>query len=249
MPATLLSQRGSRKIQRSELGLLPEPKKLGPRHRPVPHHRLLEALSHVLHEQHLHVVREELSVYGPRGERLFGVMDLRSSNGLEAWASAESAFSLGFRGATDQSLSLQIAAGGRVLVCDNLCFSGALIAIQRKHTTRLDLERELREAIERYKEQAIHFAEQNDRAKETVLTKDRAKALMFDEFSRGTLPCSKLPRVARWFFDPPAGATDLTNHPNTLYALVQAFTREARALKPARKFEATTRLGELLSEA
>lgn len=244
--ATLIAHCGARMIDRVDLDLIPEPKCRGPRHRPVPHHELVETLAAVLEEQHLHIEREEYAIYGD-GQRIFGVMDLTSSNGLGSWSREGTSFSLGLRGANDQSLSLQIAVGQRVFVCDNLVFAGDLIALKRKHTTGLRLEAELREAVVRYKEQTINLVEQLDRAKERQLSGFRAKLMLFECFRTGVLPGSKLPKVWESWANPPAEHTDVSEHPQTLYSLVQALTREARSLKPARKFEATTRIGRLLT--
>jgi len=244
---TLLVHCGGMKVSRERLKLVPKPESLGPRHQPVPHHDLIETLIGVLEEQSLHVVRDEYAIYGQRGARLFATLDVRSSNGLGAWSRDGQGFALGLRGANDKSLSLQIACGTRVFVCDNMVFSGDLIALRRKHTTGLRLEAELRDAIQRYREQTVSLVEQTDRARSIELRPERAKEILFEEFRDGTLPPSKLPKVADWYFDPPPEATDVSEYPGTLYSLTQAMTREARDLKPARKFQATTRIGRLLA--
>lgn len=247
--ATLLTHCGSKKMDRAGLALLPEPETLGPRHKPIPHHRLIETLTGVLADAHLHIQREEFATYGARGERLFGVMDLTSSNGMSPWMRPGASFALGLRGSTDESLSITIGIGQRLFVCDNLCFSGSSdhIALTRKSTIGLDLTSELREAIERYKVKTASLVERLDRAKTIVLPEDRAKALILDEFRAKTLPICKMSRVAAWYFSPPAEATDVSEFRGTLFSLVQSFTRECRTLKPARKFNATTRIGRLLT--
>lgn len=245
--ATLLTHCGARKIDRAGLALLPEPPTLGPRHKPIPHHRLVETLTGVLADAHLHIQREEFAVYG--NERLFGVMDLTSSNGMAPWMRPGASFALGLRGSTDESLSITIGIGQRLMVCDNLCFSGSSdhIALTRKSTIGLDLASELREAVERYKVKTASLIERLDRAKTIELPIERAKSMIFDEFRAKTLPICKMQKVASWYFAPPPEATDVSEFPGTLYSLVQAFTRECRALKPARKFKATTRIGRLLT--
>jgi hypothetical protein len=250
--ATLIAHCGATKIDRTGLRLLPEPETLGPRHKPIPHHRVIETLSAVLEEAHLHIQREEFATYGERGERLFGVMDLTSSNGLGPWSRPGSSFALGIRGSVDESLSWQLAAGQRVTVCDNMLFNcsgggSGLIALQRKSTIGLDLDSELREAIDRFKAQTTTLVERLDRAKTITLPEERAKSLIFDIFNQRILPIHKLPKVAAWYFTPPPEATDVSEHPQTLFSLIQAATRECRSLKPARKFVSTARLGRLLT--
>jgi hypothetical protein len=55
-----------------------------------------------------------------------------SCNG-SGWAENEYGFGVGFRNSYDKSMSVGIAAGFNVFVCDNLCISGE-IKILRKHT-------------------------------------------------------------------------------------------------------------------
>ena len=245
--ATLLTHCGARKIDRAGLALLPEPETLGPRHKPIPHHRLIETLTGVLADAHLEIRREEFAVYGERGERLFGVLDLTSSNGMSPWMRPGASFALGLRGSTDESLSISIGIGQRVFVCDNLNMHADHIALTRKNTSGLDLGSELRQAVERYKVRTASFVELLDRARAITLSSERAKSMIFDLFNERTLPICKMSKVAAWYFSPPAEATDVSEFPGTLFSLLQAATRECRDLKPARKFKATTRIGRLLT--
>jgi hypothetical protein len=61
---------------------------------------------------------------------------------------------MGIRTSNDRSMSIQICAGLSVFVCDNLVFRGDLIALNRKHTSGLDLAAELTGAVGRFRE---HF--------------------------------------------------------------------------------------------
>ena len=80
------------------------------------------------------------------GAVLFGVIDL-------AWRqTTEFAATIGLRTANDKTMSLQIAVGFRVFVCDNLVFAGDVIALRRRHTSGLNLVREIAQAIDRYQD-------------------------------------------------------------------------------------------------
>lgn len=241
---------GARRIDRAGLALLPAPAALGPRHRPLSYHKLIEALTGVLGDSHLAIQKEDFAVYGEQAERFFGVMDLTvtSSSGMASLMRPESSFALGLRGSIDESLSWQVAVGNRVHLCDNMLFSGSgMIALKRKSTIGLNLDSELREAIERFTIQSATLVERLERAKTIILTAERAKAMIFDQFEAKTLPLHKLPKVAAWFFSPPAEATDVSEFPGSLYSLTQSFTRESRTLKPAAKFRASARIGKLLT--
>jgi hypothetical protein len=58
-------------------------------------------------------------------------------------AQRDYAMALGIRGSNDRSMAIQATAGARVLVCDNLAFSGdsGTIVLRKKHTPRLDRRR------------------------------------------------------------------------------------------------------------
>src|SRR5207245_7555427 len=79
---------------------------------------------------------------------LFGVLQLaygETGDGIAA---------LGLRTGNNKTMSLQICAGYRVFVCDNLAFRGDLIALKRKHTSGLNLKEELTLSVLRFQE---HF--------------------------------------------------------------------------------------------
>lgn len=242
---------GARRIDRAGLALLPAPAALGPRHRPLSYHKLIEALTGVLGDSHLAIQKEDFAVYGEQAERFFGVMDLTAtstSGGMGSLVRSGTSLALGLRGSIDESLSWQVAVGNRVHVCDNMLFSGSgMIALKRKSTIGLNLDSELREAIERFTIQSATLVERLERAKTIILTAERAKAMIFDQFEAKTLPLHKLPKVAAWYFTPPPEATDVSEFPGSLYSLTQSFTRESRTLKPAAKFRASARIGKLLT--
>ena len=107
----------SRIVTRQELALVPTPAGT-PTFRPVPHIELVEALTGRLQERGATIGRESLAV-SANGMSLFGTLDLE--NGIEIPGLGRA---LGFHAANDKSLAIQIVAGARVMVCDNLSLSG-----------------------------------------------------------------------------------------------------------------------------
>jgi hypothetical protein len=89
---------------------------------------------------------------------------------------------MGLRTANDKSMSMHLAIGLRVMVCDNLAFSGALIALKRRHTAGLDLTRELAGALDRYQEGVFRLRDGVERLKSTTVSVDQAKVLVYDLF-------------------------------------------------------------------
>jgi hypothetical protein len=71
---------------------------------------------------------EDREIYGEVVDRV----DCSSCNGT-GWEEPEMGVSIGIRNSYDKSMSIGVALGGRVFVCDNLCISGE-IKIVRKHT-------------------------------------------------------------------------------------------------------------------
>src|SRR5262245_17432021 len=77
---------------------LPEPVALGPRHKPVPHAVLVDALHNEMDKRSLVITREQFAL-SHKGHALFGVMDLKTVNEVRT-------ISFGFRSSTDQLLAI-----------------------------------------------------------------------------------------------------------------------------------------------
>jgi len=140
-------------------------------------------------------------------------------------------------------MSIQIAVGMRVFVCDNLVFAGDLIALKRKHTARLNLPEEIARAIDRYQEGALALSRGIDRLRDTAIADRDAKEMIFDVFEKAVLPVRYFRPVADLYFDPPIEAPDV--EPRTLWGLHNALTRQVREMPPAPAFQATVELGKM----
>src|SRR6185436_19508098 len=110
------------------------------------------------------------------GARLFAVLDLALEQSEETCAA------MGIRTANDRSMALEIAVGLKVFVCDNLAFSGDLIALRRKHTTKFDLNADISRAIDRYQAHLLAFQQGIAGIQETAITDVETKSLIFDAF-------------------------------------------------------------------
>src|SRR5260370_14772084 len=147
---------------------------------------------------------------------------------------------MGIRTANDKSYALEIAVGVKVFVCDNLAFSGDLIALRRKHTVGFDLNADLSRAVDRYQEQLLVFNGQLAELRERPLADTAAKAMIHDAFARQLLPLRSLPVVSATYFGPSPEMTDVV--PRTQWGLHNAFTRAICQMAPAPAFAATTKL-------
>lgn len=92
---------------------------------PVPNRVLVEALYERLDKKNMKVVTERYD-HNRELTQMFGVVGIDVGD-------TEQRMSIGFRNSYDKSLAVGLVAGGMVIVCSNLCFSGE-IKLLRKHT-------------------------------------------------------------------------------------------------------------------
>jgi hypothetical protein len=238
MIGTLVAHCGAARLSRDELEKVPTPQGTSS-WKPIRHADLVTAIESELETRGL-AVKEEAFAVQRNGALLFGVLDI-------AWRdSGEFGAALGLRTANDKSMALQIAVGVRVFVCDNLAFAGDLIALRRKHTSGLNLGREIAGALDRYQAGVLRLEEDIARMKERTLQDQETKSLIFDAFHRAILPTRLFRPVSDRFFRP--GGDVPTAPERTLWRLHNAFTSEIKALGPAPAFRATIKIGQLLGQ-
>jgi hypothetical protein len=165
------------RIPRDTLRALPLPQPLSRRHRPVPHIALVEALQEQLDRRGLAITREQLALRRD-GQRLFGTMDLAWA--AQAPVAADEGLALGLRQGNDLSYAIEIVAGRRVFVCENLALYGEVIAVRRKHTSGLRLAEELAAGIDRYLEYVGRLVDEIAMLKEREIANEEAKRAIYD---------------------------------------------------------------------
>jgi len=202
--------------------------------RPIAHADLITAIDRQLQVRGITIQAETFAIQR-EGARLFAVLDLSIERTGEFCAS------LGIRTANDRSLALELAVGVKVFVCDNLAFSGDLIALRRKHTARFDLNADISRAVDRYQAHLGVLQEQIVTSQRTPLADLEAKALIVDAFRQEILPIRYFKPVTDIYYHPAPDMTDV--RPRTRWGLHNAFTRCVRQMAPAPAFEATTALG------
>lgn len=254
MIGTLINHVGAERVTREELRSIPAPPATDT-WKPIPHSELVDTLEAELYRRTLKIRNESYAVQRD-GALLFGVIDLY-------WMETEEfAAAIGLRTANDKTMSLQMAVGLRVFVCDNLAFSGDLIALRRKHTSGLDLAHELAAALDRYQEGVAHLYQEVARLKDALISDEQAKVIMFDAFQHAVMPVRFFHDVHKAYFEPDEGeevpaprsvwAGYYSQHegtnphtPRTLWTLHNAFTRHIQRMAPGPAFAATARLGKL----
>jgi len=137
--ATLMSHVDTDLVTREQLALVETPDATRS-FKPVPHIELVSTLEDVLRENRIAIRKEQFALRRD-GSTLFAVLQLAHAE------TADGTAALGLRTSNNRTMSIQICAGLSVFVCDNMVFRGDLIALNRKHTSRLYLKTELVQAV------------------------------------------------------------------------------------------------------
>jgi hypothetical protein len=237
MEGTLIAHCGAQKMSRDALCHLPVPNATDT-FKPIPHHEVVQALVETLGFRHIGVVRDEYAST-PDGMKMFGVMDLETGfTGCR--------FSIGLRNSHDKSMRLAVTCGYRVMVCDNLAFHGDFTPLSAKHSKKFSLVDSIAIGVDRMQRNFDPMRQQVERWKESQLSDDSAKLLIYRAFIEGEL---EIPRhlardVHREYFNPviPEFA------PRTMWSFENAFTAALKTLDPVPFFRATAKLGTFLHQ-
>ena len=230
-----LSHAQSQVVTRAELVTIPPPVGTAT-WKPIAHGDLIQAIDRQLLVRGITILEEKFAIQR-EGARLFGVLNLSIEGDTPEFCAA-----MGIRTANDRSMALEIAVGVKVFVCDNLCFSGDVIALRRKHTARFNLNADISIAIDRYQEHLTSLRGQIGGLQEQPLEDREAKLRIFEAFAQEILPLRFFPWVTAAYFKPhPELMADC--QPRTAWGLHNAFTRAIREMAPAPAFAATTKLG------
>lgn len=229
----LLSHVDTDLVTREQLALIPAPQATATWH-PIPHIELIDTLQRALSRNQI-TIREEKFALRHDGSTLFGVLQLGYADTLDGQAA------MGICTSNDKSMSIQICAGLSVFVCDNLVFRGDLIALNRKHTSGLNLRTELATAVLRFQDHFGRLTVEVENLKHHQLDAVQAKALIHDVFARGLMPLRFLPDVSRAYFEP--HVEDFV--PRTAWSLHNAFTASAKEMPMSTRLPATQAIGRL----
>ena len=203
-------------------------------HKPIAHIHLVNSIIESLSFRHISVVKEEYAVSAD-GMKLFGCLDLETlGDGFR--------FALGLRNANDRSMRLGLVVGVRILVCDNMAFSGDFEPVLAKHSKHFNLNDALAIGMESMQRNFKPMADQIDNWRKAQITDAEAKAVIYRAFIEDELDAPKhLARIVhREYFEP--SFPDFA--PRTRYSLNNAFTSAFKHLEPIPQFKATASLGE-----
>ena len=243
--ATLCAHSGAVKISRGDLIHVPTP----PRtltFMPVAHSTLIDLIENNLTRRGFGILNSEFAIQEGKldGKALMGAK-LFATLVLKHQTSDDFAFALGLRAANDKSMAIELVAGCKVFVCDNMALCGEADLLWRKHTSGLD-RYTLRTAVDNGLTKAItrfgSFGSNIEVLKQRFISDTEAKANIYDAVVKGVIPQAFLPKVGAAYFEPPHKEFE----PRTMWSLQNSYTeifRTEYATKPHLLLESTQALG------
>ncbi len=207
-------------------------------YKPVSHYDLAKNLAEVsgtlLRDYEL-----ERSQYGLTrdGAQLFGVHTYR--NGSDSMG-----LSIGFRNSYDKSMSVGIAIGASVFVCDNLALTGE-IAIARKHTSNVwnDLEELIITTIYRSQHNFSRIVEDAQVMQGQHLTDNDAYRLLGLLYGQGVITPRQIPVVKKEWLTPSHDEFE----DRSVWSMYNAVTEALKTAPPTKIMEKHIALHQLLA--
>lgn len=223
------------KLTRQELATVPTPQATAT-HRPVPHVEIVETLVETLSFRHIGVVKEEYAV-SKDGMKMFGVLDL--DTGMPGCR-----FSIGIRNSHDRSMRLAAVVGVRVLVCENMAFSGDFQPVLAKHSKNFSLQNALSIGVDQMQRNFEPMKQQVEEWRSSQISTVAAKLIIYQAFIESELdaPRHLAQQVHDLYFRPAHAEFE----PRTLWSLTNAFTSAFKGLDAIPKFKATAKLAGFL---
>jgi hypothetical protein len=202
-------------VDMDTLRKVPVPAKEG-RWCPLPHHELVDEAIRGFTANKL-MVKEATYALNHEGRQFFGLLSLITESAQNDWN-----LIVGLRNSHDKSFSASLCCGNRVMVCDNLAFTGE-VQLVRKHTTNImaDLPCLMMRAIGRFNELRGIQEKRIDLYKQTMLAEKDVHDLLVRSVKIGFLPVTKLPAVLGQWEHPTF--PEFAEQPN-LWRLQNAFT-------------------------
>ena len=214
---------GAQTVNRQELYNVPTPRGTQTWY-PLAHRKILTEVEDQL-ETSGFAITEETHALSHEGTRYFGVLSVTLPNRAES----DFGFVVGIRNSHDMTYPAGLVAGTRVLVCDNLCFSGE-VKISRKHTRFA--ERDLRHLTARAVGQlGDKFRGLDQRVlayKEEPVTDTRAHDIIIRAVDCAAITPAQIPNVLEQWRRP--AYEDFTSR--TAWSLWNAFTEVFKTVNP-----------------
>mgnify|MGYP000383241441 FL=1 len=234
---TLLMHQGGDYCSLDDLRTIPLPKETRT-YKPVSHYDLAVNLGEVSGGL-LRGYQLDKAQYGlaREGNQMFGIHSYR--NGI----SSSMGLSIGFRNSYDKSMSVGIAIGASVFVCDNLALTGE-IAIMRKHTANVwnDLEELTITTIYRSQHNFSKIVEDAETMAERYLSNDNAFRLLGLLYGNDVISPRQIPVVKREWLNPSHDEFEDRN----VWSFYNAYTEALKSTPPNKIMEKHISLHDIL---
>lgn len=186
---------------------------------PLSYESLVTRIEKQLLAERITVVDEKLALSN-NGGRLFGLMQVV----LPGITPEEYGCIIGFRNSYDKSFSTGLSIGAKVIVCDNLSFSGSELTFQRKHTRNLlrDLTWVLTETVSKLPTRFLEQSQSFERYRALRLTDIEAHHLIVQLYDSKALNVTEIPGLLKEWRNPRHSAFEKDG--KTGWRLFNAFT-------------------------
>jgi hypothetical protein len=239
MMTLLMHSQDGQHVPRTELATIPLPQQTDS-YQPVPHADLVKMIE-TIGQDILSGYRFDREDYGLArdGRQLFGTHTYRVSE------DDQMGLTIGFRNSYDKSLSVGLAVGASVFVCDNLAFTGDL-TVMRKHTSNVltDLEDMVIATIFRCRKNYCQITSDAESMAEHALADDDAFKMLGLLFGKGVLTPRQLPIVKKEWMKPSYPDFE----PRNLWSFYNACTEGLKGSPPAKIMEKHIALHQLITE-
>lgn len=228
-----------RHVPRTELATIPLPERTDS-YQPVPHAELVRMVE-TIGRDILTGYRFDRDDYGLArdGRQLFGTHTYRVPE------DDQMGLTIGFRNSYDKSLSVGLAVGASVFVCDNLAFTGDL-TVMRKHTSNVltDLEDMIIATIFRCRKNYHQISTDAESMAEHALADDEAFQMLGLLFGKSVLTPRQLPIVKKEWLKPSYEDFE----PRNMWSFYNACTEGLKGSPPAKIMEKHIALHQLITE-
>mgnify|MGYP006410372303 FL=1 len=172
------------------------------------------------------------------GQQLFGIHTFNNGR-------SDLGLSIGFRNSYDKTLSVGIAVGASVFVCDNLALTGD-ITVMRKHTLNVqsDLEQLAVTSILKARTAFTQVSEDAEKMKELPLEDDNAFRLIGLLYGHGIISPRQIPVTKREWLEPQHAEFE----PRTMWSFYNAANAALKSAPPRTIMEKHLELHKLLNQ-
>ncbi len=235
--SNLLLHCGGQSATLEDLDLIPLPEATES-YQPVSHHDLAVSLKTIGQD-----ILTDYTLIGENyglarnGNQMFAVLKFKNDN-------TEMAMCIGFRNSYDRSMSIGMALGASVFVCDNLALNGD-IAVMKKHTKKVmtSLEDLAISTLYRSQRNFHSILEDAGKMKHVGFTDNRAYELIGLLFGNGILSPRQLPVVRDNWLKPDHEAFQ----PRNAWSFYNACTEALKSSPPMQVMERHCKLHETLT--